>query len=122
MLKEGSIIPIGPEIQFTDEKPGDPLTFFVYPGRNCSFTLYEDEGTNYNYEKGECSTIKFSFDNSTGDLTIGDRNGEYNGMAVKRIFNIVWIDKDHPVAFDPEIKPHASVTYEGNKMIVAKPE
>jgi len=121
-VKEGSIIPIGPDIQFTDEKPGDPLTFFVYAGRNCSFTLYEDEGTNYNYEKGECSTIKFSFDNSTGALTIGDRNGEYNGLAVKRIFNIVWIDRDHPVAFDPDIKPHASITYEGNKMIVAKPE
>ncbi len=72
-VKEGSIIPVGPEIQYTDEKTGDPITLFVYSGRNCSFTLYEDEGTNYNYEKGACSTIKFSFDNASGELTIGDR-------------------------------------------------
>ncbi len=57
-VREGSIIPAGPDIQFTDEKPGDPITLFVYSGRNCSFTLYEDEGTNYNYEKGDCSYHK----------------------------------------------------------------
>jgi len=59
-VKEGSIIPVGPEIQFTDEKPADPVTLLVYTGRDCAFTLYEDEGINYDYEKGECSTIRFS--------------------------------------------------------------
>lgn len=119
-VKEGSIIPAGPEIQFTDEKPGDTLTVFVYSGRNCSFTLYEDEGTNYNYEKGACSTIKFSYDNASGELTVGDRNGEYDGMIRSRAFNIIWIDKDHPLPFDTEIKPHASVTYEGKRIVVSK--
>ncbi|MFZ0281196.1 MAG: TIM-barrel domain-containing protein [Bacteroidales bacterium] len=119
-VKEGSIIPVGPEIQYTDEKTGDPISLFVYSGRNCSFTLYEDEGTNYNYEKGACSTIKFSFDNASGELTIGDRNGEYNGMVKTRTFNVIWIDKDHPLPFDPEIKPHASVTYDGKRIVVSR--
>ena len=120
-VREGSIIPAGPDIQFTDEKPGDPITLFVYSGRNCSFTLYEDEGTNYNYEKGDCATIKFSFDNASGELVIGDRNGEYNGMVKSRIFNVIWIDKDHPFPFDPEIKPQASVTYDGKRIVVSRP-
>jgi alpha-D-xyloside xylohydrolase len=118
-VREGSIIPFGPEIRFTDEKPADPITLYVYTGRNCAFTLYEDEGTNYNYEKGECSTIKFSYDESSGELTIGERNGEFKGMLKERVFNIVWVTRDNQVAFDPDIVPHDSVTYEG-KMIVIK--
>jgi alpha-D-xyloside xylohydrolase len=118
-VREGSIIPFGPEIRFTDEKPADTITLYVYTGRNCAFTLYEDEGTNYNYEKGECSTIKFSYDESSGELTIGERNGEFKGMLKERVFNIVWITRDNQVAFDPDIVPHDSVTYEG-KMIVIK--
>jgi alpha-D-xyloside xylohydrolase len=118
-VREGSIIPFGPEIRFTDEKPADTITLYVYTGRNCAFTLYEDEGTNYNYEKGECSTIKFSYDESSRELTIGERNGEFKGMLKERVFNIVWITRDNQVAFDPDIVPHDSVTYEG-KMIVIK--
>ena len=118
-VREGSIIPFGPEIRFTDEKPADPITLYVYTGRNCAFTLYEDEDTNYNYEKGECSTIKFSYDESSGELTIGERNGEFKGMLKERVFNIVWVTRDNQVAFDPDIVPHDSVTYEG-KMIVIK--
>jgi alpha-D-xyloside xylohydrolase len=119
-VKEGSIIPVGPEIRFTDEKPADTITLFVYTGRNCAFTLYEDEGTNYNYEKGECSTIKFNYDESSGELTFGDRSGEFNGMLKERVFNIVWITRNNPVAFDPKIVPHASVTYDGGKLVVKK--
>ena len=119
-VREGSILPFGPEIQFTDEKPADPITLCVYTGRNCAFTLYEDEGTNYNYEKGECSTIKFSYDETTGELTIGERKGEFKGMLKERVFNIVWITPDNPVAFYPEIIPHDSVTYKGEKVVIKK--
>jgi alpha-D-xyloside xylohydrolase len=119
-VKEGSIIPVGPEIRFTNEKPADTITLFVYTGRNCAFTLYEDEGTNYNYEKGECSTIKFNYDESSGELTFGDRTGEFNGMLKERVFNIVWITRNNPIAFDPKIVPHASVTYDGEKLVVKK--
>ncbi len=118
-VKEGSIIPVGPAIRYTDEKPADTLTLFVYTGRDCAFTLYEDEGTNYNYERGDCSTIKFTWDNNAGTLTIGDRNGEFRGMLKERIFKIAWITRDKPVAFDPEIIPDKRVAYNGRKVIVS---
>jgi alpha-D-xyloside xylohydrolase len=60
-VREGTILPIGPDIQYTDQKPADPLTVYIYSGKDGEFTLYEDEGTNYNYEKGSFSTIRFSF-------------------------------------------------------------
>ena len=119
-VKEGSIIPFGPEIQYTDEKPANPITLFIYIGRDCAFTLYEDEGTNYNYENGACSTIKFSFNNETGELTIGERKGEYIGMLKSRTFKIVWISKNNPVPFDLEIIPQATVRYDGKTIIIKR--
>jgi alpha-D-xyloside xylohydrolase len=105
---------------YTDEKPADIITLFVYTGRNCAFTLYEDEGTNYNYEKGACSTIKFSYDETAGELTIGERNGEFRGMLKERFFNIVWITKNRQVAFYPKIVPDNSVAYNGKKIMVKR--
>ena len=117
-VREGSIIPVGPEIQYTDEKPVDPLTLWVYTGKNCRFTLYEDEGTNYNYEKGAYSTIGFSFDNDKGILTIGDRKGEFTGMIKSRKINVIWITPGVPVSFDPETTPQKSVTYDGSQIVI----
>lgn len=119
-VKEGSIIPIGPEIQHTAEKPSGPLTLIVYTGRNCAFTLYEDEGTDYSYENGECSTIKFSFNNETDELTIGDRFGTYKGMLQERTFNIVWVTKEKPVGFDPGMTPHQTIKYYGAGLVVKR--
>jgi alpha-D-xyloside xylohydrolase len=119
-VREGSIIPVGPGIQYTDEKPADPLTLFIYTGRDCAFTLYEDEGVNYNYEQGACSTIRFSFNNSTGELTIGERNGEFDGMLKSRTFRIIRITKEKPVPFNPEIRPNSSVDYDGKEVIITK--
>lgn len=112
-VKEGSVIPVGPEIQYVDEKPADTLTLWVYKGRDCTFTLYEDEGVNYNYEKGKYSTIKFIYDNVNGELTICGRNGEFDGMLKERVFKIVWIDRDSPCKFDPETEPDLTVNYKG---------
>lgn len=117
-IREGSIIPVGPEISYTDEKPADPLTLYIYSGRDCAFTLYEDEGVNYNYEKGACSTIKFSYNNGSGEITIGDRNGNYDGMLKERTFNIIVVSKEKPAGFDPGNKPHIIVKYDGNKMVI----
>jgi alpha-D-xyloside xylohydrolase len=117
-IREGSIIPFGPSIQYMDEKPADPVTLYVYCGRNCAFTLYEDEGINYNYEKGECSTIRFDYDDQKHELTIGDRRGTFNGMLKTRTFNIVWVTRDNPVGFYPETTPDATVTYDGSRVVV----
>lgn len=117
-VKEGSIIPAGPKIRFVDEKPADPVTLWVYTGRDCAFTLYEDEGINYNYEHGACSTIKFSYNNDEGTLTIGERKGDFMGMLKERKFNIIWIGKDRTAAFSDETMPDITISYGGVRTIV----
>ena len=119
-IREGSIIPFGPEIEYTSQKPADPITLFVYTGRNASFTLYEDEGVNYGYERGEYSSIPLSYDETSGELTIGGRNGQYPGMILKRTFNIVWVTKTNNIEFDPDIKPHITVAYDGSRVVLKK--
>lgn len=115
-VKEGSIVPFGPEIQYTGEKQADVITLYVYTGKNAEFTLYEDEGVNYNYEKGAYSTIQFKYDEPSGKLTIGDVGGSFEGMLKSRTFNIVWVSKQKPVAYDLSRKADATVIYEG-KMV-----
>jgi len=119
-VREGTILPIGPDLQYTNEKPADPITLFIYTGRDCDFTLYEDEGTNYNYEKGDYSNIRFSYDEKKRELTIDERKGEFSGMLKSRIFNVVFIDRDRPLSFDPNAVPEMTITYEGNKASVIR--
>lgn len=90
-VKAGSIVPIGPDVQYTTEKKWDNLEIRVYTGANGEFTLYEDEFDNYNYEKGKFSTIKFSWNDKTQKLTIGAREGSYSGMIENRKFNVIVI-------------------------------
>ena len=98
-VKAGSIIPFGPELQYTSEKPADPLTLFVYGGANGAFTLYEDEGINYNYEHGAFERIPIRWDEVTRTLTIGKREGSFTGMLPERTFNVVFVSKAKPVGF-----------------------
>lgn len=103
-IREGAIVPVGPEIQYSDEKAPQKIVLYVYRGKNGHFTLYEDEGVNYNYEKGEYSTIPFSYNDTDGTLTIGERKGQFKGMLDTRTFVIVPVGKDAPKAFDPDVK------------------
>ena len=89
-VKAGSIIPIGPDVQYTSEKPWNDIEVRIYGGADADFTLYEDEGDNYNYEKGRYSTINFKLRGRT--LTIGKRNGSYSGIPAFRTFRLVYID------------------------------
>jgi alpha-D-xyloside xylohydrolase len=91
-VRVGSILPLGPEMQYVGEKAWDNLEIRVYPGADATFTLYEDEGDNYNYEQGICSTITFEWSDRTGILTIGQRKGSYPGMLQSRKFTIVLPD------------------------------
>ena len=91
-VKAGSIIPIGPEVQYAEEKLWDNLEMRVYTGADGSFVLYEDEFDNYNYEKGAYTEISFNWKNSARTLTIAARKGQYNGMLDKRVFNILLQD------------------------------
>ena len=91
-IRAGSILPLGPVMQFVGEKQWDNLELRVYPGGDATFTLYEDEGDNYNYEKGVYSTISITWKESTHTLTIGERKGTYPGMLEKRSFTIITPD------------------------------
>ena len=88
-VRAGSILPLAPEMQYVGEKSWENLEVRIYPGADGSFTLYEDEGDNYNYERGQYATILFQWNNKTRTLTIGKRQGQYPGMLQTRTFTIV---------------------------------
>jgi alpha-D-xyloside xylohydrolase len=117
-VKAGSIIPIGPKVQYTTEKKWDALEIRIYPEANGEFTLYEDENDNYNYEKGKYSTITFTWDDVKKELTINDRKGSFPGMLSERKFNIVLVGKDKGVGITPIGKFDKVISYEGKKIIV----
>lgn len=101
-VKAGSIMPMGPDVQYATEKPWDNLEVRVYPGANGEFVLYEDEGDNYNYENGAYATITFKWNDAARSLSISDRKGEYPGMLQNRKFRIVDMTKPgaEPVTVD----------------------
>lgn len=116
-IREGAIIPAGPDIQYSDEKPAETVFLYIYRGQNGSFTLYEDEGANYNYEKGDYSTISFNYDDTEGTLTIGERKGKFNGMLKDRKFNIITVSKETPRAFQYD-NPEKQVNYNGEQQVI----
>ena len=87
-VRAGSILPVGPDVQYAAEKPWDDLELVVYPGANATFTLYEDEGDNYNYERGQYTEIPITWNDRSRTLTLGRRNGSYPGMITTRQFRI----------------------------------
>lgn len=99
-IKAGSIIPTGPEVQYVGEKRDDELIIFIYKGKDASFSLYEDDGTTYAYEKGGYTEIGFDYDEEKGILTIAERKGQYEGMLKSRSFIIKVIDADHPLPME----------------------
>ena len=111
-VKAGSILPIGPDVQYSTEKPWDDLEILVYAGADGTFTLYEDEFDNYNYEKGAYSTIDFSFNGKSRQLTIGARQGSYDGMIQSRKFRVVLIK-------DGKRSEPKTVQYSGKKVKVS---
>jgi alpha-D-xyloside xylohydrolase len=117
-VKAGAIVPVGPDLQYTSEKPADPITLYVYTGADGAFSLYEDEGTTYDYEKGAFSTIPLSYSEAKKTLTIGPRVGSFPGMLAERTFQIVWVGPGKSRGFSFQPKADASVTYRGASMDV----
>jgi alpha-D-xyloside xylohydrolase len=117
-VKEGSILPLGPELQYSSEKPADPITVCVYTGKDAAFTLYEDENTNYNYEKGACAGIPFIYNEASKTLTIGQRQGSFKGMLTQRTFLIKWITKDQAQPLDGKTTTATTpIRYHGEKVM-----
>ena len=112
-VREGAIIPFGPEMEWCDEKPAELINLYIYEGADGQFQLYEDEGTNYNYEKGKYATIDITYDDSSKTVSFGQRKGSFNGMLKDRRFNIVLVKKDTPVELNLENPKGMMVNYSG---------
>jgi alpha-D-xyloside xylohydrolase len=119
-VRAGTILPMGPELQYTSEKPADPLTLWVYTGRDAAFELYEDDGVTYGYEKGASSTIPMRYDDASGTLTLGKREGTYPGMPQARTVRVVFVSKDRAVGHDPSPDGAREVRYEGAELTVKR--
>jgi alpha-D-xyloside xylohydrolase len=117
-VKAGSILPVGPKVQYATEKRWDNLEIRVYEGANGEYTLYEDENDNYNYEKGVYSTITFSWDDAKKVLTINNRKGTFPGILSERKFNIVKVTSDEGTGMNVDEKPKKVVVYNGQKILV----
>ena len=117
-VREGSIIPFGPQIEWCDQKPSDDILLAVYAGADASFTLYEDDGLSYGYERGEYSTIELRWSDAGRTLTVGPRKGSWPGMLRSRRFRVVVADPSRPFAYDPDAAGDAVVEYDGKEQTV----
>lgn len=115
-IKAGTILPVGPEVQYATEKNWDYLELRIYEGADGEFTLYEDENDNYNYEKGIYSTITFNWNDADKKLTIGSREGSFPGMLKERKFNIVRVGKNRATGMESVDKFDKVVNYSGEKV------
>jgi alpha-D-xyloside xylohydrolase len=117
-VRAGSILPLGPDLEYAGQQPADPIELRIYRGANGSFALYEDENDNYNYEKGIHATIPFWWDDGNHVLTIGDRIGAFPGMLEVRTFHVVFVSDNHGVASELTERPDKTVEYSGKKITV----
>ena len=118
-IRAGSILPLGPEEEWSTQKPADPIELRIYRGANADFTLYEDENDNYDYEKGGYSTIGLHWDDAQHTLTIGERKGQFPGMLESRAFRVVFVTENHGAGVNPASEPDKIVQYSGKQMTVA---
>jgi len=112
-VRAGSIIPMGPFVQYSTEKPADPIELRIYQGASGKFTIYEDENDNYNYEKGKYATITVAWDEKKQTLTIGKRSGSFLGMLKERNFRAVFVGPAHGVGLDTASDRDRLVRYTG---------
>ncbi len=115
-IREGSIIPTGPELQYVAEKPADPLTLHVYAGADGAFTLYEDDGLTNGYEQGAFARIPVAWHDATRTLTLGRRAGSFPGMLNERTFRVVLVSPGHPDGFSTGPQLAVTIRYAGEKL------
>lgn len=117
-VKAGSILPLGPNLQYTGEKPPDTLTLYVYTGQNGHFDLYEDEGLNNHYEHGKYAIIPLSYHEASHTLVIGKRQGAFEGMLTTRIFRIKWVGTKKQLGLDTPGAPDETIAYAGKQISI----
>ena len=119
-VRAGSIVPLGPVKQYAAQKAADPIELRVYPGADGQFTLYEDEGDNYNYENGKHATITLQWNNAKQTLSIGKRTGDFAGMLKERDFHVVFVTPGHGAGAAEGGQADAVVHYTGKQLTVAR--
>jgi alpha-D-xyloside xylohydrolase len=119
-VRAGSIVPMGPMIQYATQSV-DPLEIRIYPGADGSFTIYEDEGDTYDYEKGQYAVIPLTWNDATKTLTIGARSGSFTGMLATRTFNVVWVGANHGTGIGVTATADQVVNYDGTATTVKAP-
>jgi alpha-D-xyloside xylohydrolase len=117
----GSLLPLGPEVEYADEKPAGPIELRIYRGADGSFDLYQDAGDTYDYEKGAHAIVPLRWSEVTKTLTIGERRGEYRGMPKDMEFHIVWVSPSHGVGETVEAKHDKVLRYEGKEISTQAP-
>ena len=117
-VRAGSILPLGPEIEYAGQMPGAPIELRIYRGADAHFDLYEDAGDTYNYEKGEHASIPVDWNESSQTLTIGARTGSYPGMVQSRKFNVVFVGENHGAGREVTATADQSVDYNGSVVTV----
>jgi alpha-D-xyloside xylohydrolase len=119
-VRAGSIVPTGPEIQYADQVMNAPLTLNVYTGADGRFEIYEDDGRTNGYERGEWSRIPITYQDGTGTLVIGARQGSFPGMATERQISVRWISGPDANAANFDAEPAHRVTYRGQPVTVRR--
>jgi alpha-D-xyloside xylohydrolase len=109
---------MGPELQYTGEKPADPIELRIYSGADGSFALYEDDGKSYAYEKGEGATISLTWTDATKTLSFAARSGSFPGMLLKRTFKVVLVRPNHGVGELETATADRTVDYVGEAVSV----
>ena len=120
-VRAGSILPLGPEIQYASEKPAGPIELRIYRGADGTFNLYQDAGDGYDYEKGAHTTIPFRWSESTRTLSIGNREGAYSEMPAHIQINIVWVSAGHGSGLAAVANPDKTVEYSGKAVSIQAP-
>jgi alpha-D-xyloside xylohydrolase len=115
-VRAGTILPLGPRVQYATEKKWDNLELRIYPGANGQFVLYEDENDSYNYEKGLYSTITFNWNDKSRTLTVSDRTGSFPGILTTRKFNIVLAGSGKGLGDSLTSEPSHTVEYSGKRL------
>ena len=119
-VPEGSILPVGPEMEWSDQKKAELIDLYVYAGKDGSYTLYEDEGTNYNYEKGKYAMIDFKYNDAQKAVTIAARKGAFDGMLQKRRFNIVLVSDNNQQGISLAKAPKGKMVKYAGKAVTVK--
>ena len=117
-VREGSIVPMGPTMEWSTEKPADPIEIRIYPGADGDFTLYEDENDNYDYVKGQHATIQLHWDDAAKTLTFGARQGSYPGMPEKHTFHVVVVGEGRGAGVGDSAAQARGVIYKGNQVVM----